>query len=255
MERKYKASAALRVFSLGLCKHAVRIENGVLRTTCAPLPNMKPIKIKDILSVRCYEKGTYYRGTTTYCIYYEFAVKGKAPQYLRYNVLDGDTMQRLLKDLKMINPNIFFTPEVKAFVNTPIPKYKIHLDFTPIDGQPKAEQYAKTQRPFILQHPSVNVAHSCISFLIEMSSVVLFMLILCGSIFLLPKGVSVITTPFIVIAFMTSIMPFFELSMSVYGIYRGWKKIETNVTITILVLLVLFVFCLFFGVNWWRFLK
>ena len=139
MERKYKASAALRVFSLGLCKHAVRIENGVLRTTCAPLPNMKPIKIKDILSVRCYEKGTYYRGTTTYCIYYEFAVKGKTPQYLRYNVLDGDTMQRLLKDLKMINPNIFFTPEVKAFVNTPIPKYKIHLDFTPIDGQPKAE--------------------------------------------------------------------------------------------------------------------
>ena len=58
MERKYKASAALRVFSLGLCKHAVHIENGVLRTTCAPLPNMKPIKIKDILSVRCYEKGT-----------------------------------------------------------------------------------------------------------------------------------------------------------------------------------------------------
>ena len=122
MERKYKASAALRVFSLGLCKHAVHIENGVLRTTCAPLPNMKPIKIKDILSVRCYEKGTYYRGTITYCIYYEFAVKGKTPQYLRYNVLDGDTMQRLLKDLKMINPNIFFTPEVKAFVNTPIPK-------------------------------------------------------------------------------------------------------------------------------------
>ena len=164
MERKYKASTALRVFSLGLCKHAVHIENGVLRTTCAPLPNMKPIKIKDILSVRCYEKGTYYRGTTTYCIYYEFAVKGKTPQYLHYNVLDGDTMQRLLKDLKMINPNIFFTPEVKAFVNTPIPKYKIHLDFTPIDEQPKAEQYAKTQRPFILQHPSVNVAHNCISF-------------------------------------------------------------------------------------------
>ena len=175
MERKYKASAALRVFSLGLCKHAVHIENGVLRTTCAPLPNMKPIKIKDIFSVRCYEKGTYYRGTTTYCIYYEFAVKGKTPQYLRYNVLDGDTMQRLLKDLKMINPNIFFTPEVKAFVNTPIPKYKIHLDFTPIDEQPKAEQYAKTKRPFILQHPSVNVAHSCISFWIEMGSVALFM--------------------------------------------------------------------------------
>ena len=30
MERKYKASTALRVFSLGLCKHAVHIENGVL---------------------------------------------------------------------------------------------------------------------------------------------------------------------------------------------------------------------------------
>jgi hypothetical protein len=155
----------------------------------------------------------------------------------------------------MINPNIFFTPEVKAFVNTPIPKYKIHFDFTPIDEQPKAEQYAKTQRPFILQHPSVNVAHSCISFLIEMSSVALFMLILCASIFLLPKGISVITIPFIIIAFMTSIMPFFELSMSVYGIYGDWKKIETNVTITGLVLLVLFVFCLFFGVEWWKFLK
>ena len=101
----------------------------------------------------------------------------------------------------------------------------------------------------------MNVAHSCISFLIEMSSVALFMLILCGSIYLLPKGVSVITIPFIVIAFITSIMPFLQLSMSVYGIYGGWKKIETNVTITILVLLVLFVFCLFFGVNWGVFLK
>jgi len=46
-----------------------------------------------------------------------------------------------------------------------------------------------------------------------------------------------------------------QLSMSVYGTYGGWKKIETNVTITILVLLVLFVFCLFFGVEWWKFLK
>ena len=255
MERKYKASAALRVFSLGFCKHAVHIENGVLRTTCAPLPNMKPIKIKDILSVRCYEKGTYYRGTITYCIYYEFAVKGKTPQYLRYNVLDGDTMQRLLKDLKMINPNIFFTPEVKAFVNTPIPKYKIHLDFTPIDEQPKAEQYAKTQRPFILQHPSVNVAHSCISFLIEMSSVALFMLILCASIFLLPKGLFFIAIPLILIAFMTSIMPFLHLSMSVYGTYGGWKKIETNVTISGLALFILVVFWIFFGVEWWKFLK
>ena len=217
MERKYKASAALRVFSLGLCKHAVHIENGVLRTTCAPLPNMKPIKIKDILSVRCYEKGTYYRGT--------------------------------------INPNIFFTPEVKAFVNTPIPKYKIHLDFTPIDEQPKAEQYAKTQRPFILQHPSVNVAHSCISFLIEMSSVALFMLILCASIFLLPKGLFFIAIPLILIAFMTSIMPFLHLSMSVYGTYGGWKKIETNVTISGLALFILVVFWIFFGVEWWKFLK
>jgi len=81
------------------------------------------------------------------------------------------------------------------------------------------------------------------------------MLILCGSIFLLPKGVSVITTPFIVIAMITSTEPFLQLSMSVYGTYGGWKKIETNVTITILVLLVLFVFCLFFGVEWWKFLK
>jgi hypothetical protein len=88
-----------------------------------------------------------------------------------------------------------------------------------------------------------------------MSSVALFMLILCASIFLLPKGLFFIAIPLILIAFMTSIMPFLQLSMSVYGTYGGWKKIETNVTITILVLLVLFVFCLFFGVEWWKFLK
>ena len=240
MERKYKASAALRVFSLGLCKHAVHIENGVLRTTCVPLPNMKPIKIKDILSVRCYEKGTYYRGTTTYCIYYEFAVKGKTPQYLRYNVLDGDTMQRLLKDLKMINPNIFFTPEVKAFVNTPIPKYKIHLDFTPIDEQPKAEQYAKTQRPFILQHPSVDVAHSWLMIILAMApifignSIVLGVLLGCfgsrtNSMFIPPMTVS--------------FFPLFNvgigLSLALYGSSDGWQKIKKNLYIAAI--------CLFLG--------
>ena len=231
---------ALRVFSLGLCKHAVHIENGVLRTTCAPLPNMKPIKIKDILSVRCYEKGTYYRGTTTYCIYYEFAVKGKTPQYLRYNVLDGDTMQRLLKDLKMINPNIFFTPEVKAFVNTPIPKYKIHLDFTPIDEQPKAEQYAKTQRPFILQHPSVNVAHSWLMIILVMTpifignSIVLGVLLGCfgsrtNSMFIPPMA--------------ASFFPLFNvgmgLSLALYGSSDGWQKIKKNLYIAAI--------CLFLG--------
>lgn len=240
MERKYKASAALRVFSLGLCKHAVHIENGVLRTTCAPLPNMKPIKIKDILSVRCYEKGTYYRGTTTYCIYYEFAVKGKTPQYLRYNVLDGDTMQRLLKDLKMINPNIFFTPEVKAFVNTPIPKYKIHLDFTPIDEQPKAEQYAKTKRPFILQHPSVDVAHNWLMIILVMApifignSIVLGVLLGCfgsrtNSMFIPPMTVS--------------FFPLFNvgigLSLALYGSSDGWQKIKKNLYIAAI--------CLFLG--------
>ena len=240
MERKYKASAALRVFSLGLCKHAVHIENGVLRTTCAPLPNMKPIKIKDILSVRCYEKGTYYRGTTTYCIYYEFAVKGKTPQYLRYNVLDGDTMQRLLKDLKMINPNIFFTPEVKTFVNTPIPKYKIHLDFTPIDEQPKAEQYAKTQRPFILQHPSVDVAHNWLMIILVMApifignSIVLGVLLGCfgsrtNSMFIPPMA--------------ASFFPLFnvgmELSLALYGSSDGWQKIKKNLYIAAI--------CLFLG--------
>lgn len=240
MERKYKASAALRVFSLGLCKHAVHIENGVLRTTCVPLPNMKPIKIKDILSVRCYEKGTYYRGTTTYCIYYEFAVKGKTPQYLRYNVLDGDTMQRLLKDLKMINPNIFFTPEVKAFVNTPIPKYKIHLDFTPIDEQPKAEQYAKTQRPFILQHPSVDVAHNWLMIILAMApifignSIVLGVLLGCfgsrtNSMFIPPMTVS--------------FFPLFNvgigLSLALYGSSDGWQKIKKNLYIAAI--------CLFLG--------
>ena len=240
MERKYKASTALRVFSLGLCKHAVHIENGVLRTTCAPLPNMKPIKIKDILSVRCYEKGTYYRGTTTYCIYYEFAVKGKAPQYLRYNVLDGDTMQRLLKDLKMINPNIFFTPEVKAFVNTPIPKYKIHLDFTPIDEQPKAEQYAKTQRPFILQHPSVDVAHNWLMIILVVApifignSIVLGVLLGCfgsrtNSMFIPPMA--------------ASFFPLFNvgmgLSLALYGSSDGWQKIKKNLYIAAI--------CLFLG--------
>lgn len=240
MERKYKASAALRVFSLGLCKHAVHIENGVLRTTCAPLPNMKPIKIKDILSVRCYEKGTYYRGTITYCIYYEFAVKGKTPQYLRYNVLDGDTMQRLLKDLKMINPNIFFTPEVKAFVNTPIPKYKIHLDFTPIDEQPKAKRYAKTQRPFILQHPSVDVAHNWLMIILVMApifignSIVLGVLLGCfgsrtNSMFIPPMTVS--------------FFPLFNvgmgLSLALYGSSDGWQKIKKNLYIAAI--------CLFLG--------
>ena len=240
MERKYKASTALRVFSLGLCKHAVHIENGVLRTTCAPLPNMKPIKIKDILSVRCYEKGTYYRGTTTYCIYYEFAVKGKTPQYLRYNVLDGDTMQRLLKDLKMINPNIFFTPEVKAFVNTPIPKYKIHLDFTPIDEQPKAEQYAKTQRPFILQHPSVDVAHNWLMIILVVApifignSIVLGVLLGCfgsrtNSMFIPPMA--------------ASFFPLFNvgmgLSLALYGSSDGWQKIKKNLYIAAI--------CLFLG--------
>ena len=81
------------------------------------------------------------------------------------------------------------------------------------------------------------------------------MLILCGSIYLLPKEISVITIPFIIIATITSTEPLLELSMSVYGAYGGWKKIETNVTISGLALFILVVFWIFFGVEWWKFLK
>ena len=45
MERKYKASTALRVLSLGIFQHAMSIKNGVLRTTCGFLFRIKPIKI------------------------------------------------------------------------------------------------------------------------------------------------------------------------------------------------------------------
>lgn len=255
MERKYKASTALRVLSLGIFQHAVSIKNGVLRTTCGFLFRIKPIKIENITCIQCYTKKVWAKGGYVNKTYYKFVVKGEKHRLLRFYVLDAKEMQQLLKDIRQLNPKVEYSVEIKAFMNTYIKHYKIHFDFTPIDEQPQAKQYAKTQRPFILQHPSVDVAHNCISFLILIGAATLFMSILCGSIYLLPKGVSVITIPFIVIAMITSIMPFFELSMSVYGIYRGWKKIETNVTITILVLLVLFVFCLFFGVNWWRFLK
>ena len=153
MERKYKASTALRVLSLGIFQHAVSIKNGVLRTTCGFLFRIKPIKIENITYVECYAKKVWAKGGYVDETYYKFVVKGEEHRLLRFYVLDAKEMQQLLKDIRQLNPKVEYSVEIKAFMNTYIKPYKIHFDFTPIDEQPKAKQYAKTQRPFILQHP------------------------------------------------------------------------------------------------------
>ena len=77
MERKYKASTALRVLSLGIFQHAVSIKNGVLRTTCGFLFRIKPIKIENITYVECYAKKVWAKGGYVDETYYKFVVKGE----------------------------------------------------------------------------------------------------------------------------------------------------------------------------------
>ena len=68
-------------------------------------------------------------------------------------MLDGDEMQQLLKDLKTLNPKIYYPPELQVFINTPIQPYKIHFDFKPIDQKTNEEREAKVSLEFRLQHP------------------------------------------------------------------------------------------------------
>ena len=125
-------------------------------------------------------------------------------------------------------------------MNTYIKPYKIHFDFTPIDEQPQAKQYAKTQRPFILQHPSVDVAHNWLMIILVMApifignSIVLGVLLGCfGS-----RTNSMFIPPMV-----ASFFPLFNvgmgLSLALYGSSDGWQKIKKNLCIAAI--------CLFLG--------
>ena len=159
---------------------------------------------------------------------------------LRFYLLDAKEMQQLLKDIRQLNPKVEYSVEIKAFMNTYIKPYKIHFDFTPIDEQPQAKQYAKTQRPFILQHPSVDVAHNWLMIILVMApifignSIVLGVLLGCfgsrtNSMFIPPMAVS--------------FFPLFNvgmgLSLALYGSSDGWQKIKKNLYIAAV--------CLFLG--------
>ena len=240
MERKYKASTTLRVLSLGIFQHAVSIKNGVLCTTCGFLFRIKPIKIENITCIQCYTKKVWAKGGYVNKTYYKFVVKGEEHRLLRFYVLDAKEMQQLLKDIRQLNPKVEYSVEIKAFMNTYIKPYKIHFDFTPIDEQPQAKQYAKTQRPFILQHPSVDVAHNWLMIILVMapifigSSSTLGILLGCfgnktGSMFILPM----------VVSFFPLFNIGFQLSLALYGSSDGWKKIKKNLYIAAI--------CLFLG--------
>ena len=234
MERKYKASTALRVLSLGIFQHAVSIKNGVLRTTCGFLFRIKPIKIEDITCIQCYTKKVWAKGGYVDETYYKFVVKGEEHRLLRFYVLDAKEMQQLLKDIRQLNPKVEYSVEIKAFMNTYIKPYKIHFDFTPIDEQPQAKQYAKTQRPFILQHPSVDVAHNWLMIILVVAPIFMGVLLGCfgsrtNSMFIPPMA--------------ASFFPLFNvgmgLSLALYGSSDGWQKIKKNLYIAAI--------CLFLG--------
>ena len=243
MERKYKASTALRVLSLGIFQHAVSIKNGVLRTTCGFLFRIKPIKIENITYIQCYAKRVWAKGGYVDETYYKFVVKGEEHRLLRFYVLDAKEMQQLLKDIRQLNPKVEYSVEIKAFMNTYIKPYKIHFDFTPIDEQPQAKQYAKTQRPFILQHPSVDVAHNWLMIILAIapifigSSSTLGFLLGCfgnkiGSMFILPMTVS----------FFPLFNIGFQLSLALYGSSDGWQKIKKNLYIAAICLFLALLF-------------
>ena len=240
MERKYKASTALRVLSLGIFQHAVSIKNGVLRTTCGFLFRIKPIKIENITCIECYTKKVWAKGGYVDETYYKFVVKGEEHRLLRFYLLDAKEMQQLLKDIRQLNPKVEYSVEIREFMNTYIKPYKIHFDFTSIDEQPKAKQYAKIHRPFILQHPSVDVAHNWLMIILVMApifignSIVLGVLLGCfgsrtNSMFIPPMTVS--------------FFPLFNvgmgLSLALYGSSDGWQKIKKNLYIAAI--------CLFLG--------
>ena len=240
MERKYKASTALRVLSLGIFQHAVSIKNGVLRTTCGFLFRIKPIKIENITCIQCYTKRVWAKGGYVNKTYYKFVVKGEEHRLLRFYLLDAKEMQQLLKDIRQLNPKVEYSVEIKAFMNTYIKPYKINFDFTPIDEQPQAKRNAKTQRPFILQHPSVDVAHNWLMIILAIapifigSSIVLEVLLGCfgsrtNSMFILPMTVS----------FFPLFNIGFQLSLALYGSSDGWQKIKKNLYIAAI--------CLFLG--------
>ena len=240
MERKYKASTALRVLSLGIFQHAVSIKNGVLRTTCGFLFRIKPIKIENITYVECYAKKVWAKGGYVDETYYKFVVKGEEHRLLRFYVLDAKEMQQLLKDIRQLNPKVEYSVEIRAFMNTYIKPYKIHLDFTPADQKPKAELLAKMRRPFILQHPSVDVAHNWLMIILVMAPIFIGYSSTLG---ILLRCFGNRTNSMFIPPMVASFFPLFnvgmELSLALYGSSDGWQKIKKNLYIAAI--------CLFLG--------
>jgi len=75
--KRYKASAVLRVLSLGLCRDAISIAAGRMRSTYA-LFSFKPMEVENITTIR-YREVEHYdnEGGTFEVTYYEFFVKNE----------------------------------------------------------------------------------------------------------------------------------------------------------------------------------
>ena len=223
--KRYKASAVLRVLSLGIFQHAVSIKNGVLRTTCGFLFRIKPIKIENITYIQCYAKRVWAKGGYVDETYYKFVVKGEEHRLLRFYVLDAKEMQQLLKDIRQLNPKVEYSVEIKAFMNTYIKPYKIHFDFKPIDQKTNEEREAKVSLEFRLQHPSKEVAHLWLTLLLGAIPffVIMPFWIWWGQIF---KGVSIwISSVFITLSIVAFSIVMFHLGMALYGLYEGKQKL------------------------------
>ena len=237
--KRYKASAVLRLLSLGFCRDAISIAAGRMRSTYA-LFSFKPMEVEDITTIR-YREVEHYdnEGGTFKVTYYEFFVKNEKPRLIVYYVLDGDEMQQLLKDLKTLNPKIYYPPELQVFINTPIQPYKIHFDFKPINQKNKEEREAKVSLEFRLQHPSKEVAHLWLTLLLGAIPffVIMPFWIWWGQIF---KGVSIwISSFFITLSIVAFSIVMFHLGMALYGLYEGKQKLLKYVYIG--------VFCWFFA--------
>lgn len=141
MKKKYSASTLLKISTLGIYRHAVVINDDILKFDMTVKININDIKkiSYETIPVGC-----------SWSYVYAFYLKNGIIKKLSYSKMEGEAFLQLFNDLKKINPKISI--DVEILKNLHKPKQILKMNYNP----PPKGQRMVMDRAFAQQHPTLD---------------------------------------------------------------------------------------------------
>lgn len=144
LPKKYKTSALVRFFTLGIYRYGYKIDQGFLIFVGLFPKRIAINSIKKIL----FEK-KWINGSPTY--FYIIIDHKRKRHELGYSTLEGTTFQSMFKDIIEINPDIKLNDEMVQFLNKEITDFTLKFDFS-VD----TKDYFKRDQELSQSHPTLD---------------------------------------------------------------------------------------------------